>query len=187
MLNKITGKGMNQSDLANLLDKMTGQVFLSAGQAMNADDTGPAITAIGSQTRVGLLFDQTTDEHVTFPWYPPKDLDVSKAFSIKAIWSSANTAGNIVAWAVNYLAAVTPEDLGVTGTAVIVLDTDSTTADAMMVSPAIAIPASVFATNQELFMIDFYRDANHASETLAADAALYGILIEYTPLPEVVV
>lgn len=183
MFPKIKKGGIDQGSLVNLLDKLTGQVFLPV--EMFSDVGNAALGAIGSKNRTGMLFDKTTDENIDAKWYPPKDLDVTKAFTIKVLWSSADTAGNDCVWGITYLAAVAGEDMGADGASLTTTDTDSTTSDGLNVSDAITIPANTFASVAELMSLILYRDANAAGDTLDDDAAFYGLLIEYTPYPEV--
>ncbi len=180
---KITKQGFFRRDLVDLLDKLTGQVWIPASQF---NDVGNAeLGLIGSSKPTGMLFQQTTAEEIDTSLLFPKDIDVSKAVSAYVYWSSADENGTDVVWDIDVRAVAAGDDIGVAVTNATTTDTDSTTADDLNISDAISIAADTMAANSELLFINVRREAADAGDDLDADAAFYGIRLDYTPLPEV--
>jgi len=180
----ITPVGMDQGALVDLLDKLTGRIWVPIG--IFNDVGNAAITAVGGTEKTGMAFDPSTDEAVDTMVVLPKDLDFAKAITIKVYWSSDGTDDTKdVDWSIVYGAYAAGDDVGATGTTLLTTDLDNATADDLRISDAMTIPASVLASNVEMLSLVLRRDAS--ADTLTVDAECYGILIEYTPLPEIVV
>lgn len=178
----IRSGGMDQDDLVDLLDRLTGRIWVPIGVF---NDIGNAVlAAIGSTEKTGMAFDASTDEAVDTMLVVPKDVDFTKAITIKVYWSSDGTDDTKdVDWSIVYGAFAADDDVGATGTTLLITDLDSATADDLNIADVMTIPADVLAANTEMLSLVLRRDAS--ADTLAVDAECYGILIEYTPIPEV--
>jgi len=116
----------------------------------------------------------------------PKPVDITKVITVKVYWSSVNTtASRAVVWNISYGAYASGDDVGGANTVLTTTDVDITTADDLDISDAMTIPADTLASLDEMLSLVLRRDANNAADTVDEDAEAYGILIEYTPLPEV--
>lgn len=179
----ITPQGVRQGDVVQLLDRISGSVWIPVSQF---NDIGNAtLVAQGGVRIVGLTFDQTTDEHADVTWLVPADFDVQVLAEIFVYWSSANTAGKDCTWDIDYVARKVGEDVGVAVSNITAgIDPDSTTADALNIAPAMTLPADTFAATGEILSMSLFRDVS-AADDLAADAAFYGIRIDYTTLPSI--
>lgn len=179
----IRSNGMDREDLVDLLDRLTGRIWIPI--SVFNDIGGAELGATDSTEKTGMLFDKATDEAVDMMLVVPKDFDITKAATINVYWSSPDTSGGDCVWNISYDAFAAGDDVGSTNTVLTTTDTDSTTADDLDISDALTLPADVLAATNEMLSLVLRRDANNAADTLDDDAAAYGILITYTPIPEV--
>lgn len=175
--------GYRQEDLVRLLDTSVGQLWVPIAEF---DDIGDAeISAvIGSGLATGYLFDQTTDEAMSVNLMMPANTDVSKAMSVYAYWSAGVTSGN-VSWNLDYIARAVGEDVGESAATDVAAGVDTTagTANYLSVSPVMAVAANALASTDEILSLSIRRDAG--DDTVAADAVLYGIRVDYTTKPAI--
>ena len=185
MFDKITKNGYKISDLVELVDLMTGEKWLPMD--IFAEIGNAVLGATDSSTTVGLKFDKDTDEHFSINLKPPKDLDVTAAVTFKIYWSSANTtASKVAAFGLSAKASADGEDIGGTHTlSTVVLDTDDVDQDGLNITDALSVAANFMASTDELLSLSFYRDADHASDNVAVDVVIYGVLMEYKTNPEI--
>ncbi len=180
---KITKTGYLQKDLVRLLDKSVGQLYVPIAEF---DDIGSAeISAvIGSGLATGYLFDQTTDEAMSVNLMMPANTDVSKAISVYVYWSAGVTSGN-VSWNLDYIARAVGEDIGESAATDVAAGVDTTagTANYLSVSPVLTVAANALASTDEILSLSIRRDAG--DDTVAADAVLYGIRVDYTCKPAI--
>jgi len=185
-MSDILKTGMEQKDLVQLLYNSLGEQYYPISSF--SDIGGATLGAVGSSTPTGLDFNETTDEAADINIMFPKNIDVTKAISVYVRWSSAGTAATDVVWDIDYIARALGEDVGVAVSNVSVTDTDSTTADALMESPVITIPADTLAGNTESLFLSLRRDADTTGgDTLASDATVFGIRVGWEITPLVVV
>ena len=179
--NLITAKGYNQEGLVDLLDKLTGRIWLPID--MFSDVGNASLSAVDSSTTVGMDFITSADEHVSINLVLPKDVDVSKAMAAYVYYSSANTTASKTFQAgLSMKATADTEDIGGTHTlAVCTADVDSETADGLGITGAIAIAADFLASTEELLTLSLYRDVT--GDNVAVDVTMYGLRIDYVPKP----
>jgi len=185
MKNTITSTGFNQEGLVDLFDKMTGRLWLPID--IWTDIGNAALTAVGTTTTVAVAFDKATDEHVGINLVLPKIADVSRAMALYVYYSSVNTTGSKAGvFGLSMKATAAGEDIGATHTlATVVADTDSTTADDLGITSALAIAAGFMASTEELLSLSLYRDANHASDNVDADIEIYGARLDFYRNPQI--
>jgi len=151
------------------------KIWIPANQ-LSLQTSGTAATAGQVDDCYCLLFDASSTEDCNYslvlPDWPAETLKV-KAY---LYWSSSNTSSDKAAvWDIDYGAFAEGEDIDMSSpTNVTVTDTDSTTANALNVTPALTMTASP----GDLLVMHIYRDADETADTLTVDAALRGILIE---------
>ena len=181
--NKITKQGFNQGDLVELLDRMTGELWIPISAFSNVG--AATLVATGGTTTVGMTFETGNDEHVSINLKVPKDLDVTKAFTFKVWWSSAGTSDTETFLAVMSLkASADGEDVGDTHTLKLsTADVNSATADALRITPVITVAANFLASTDELLSISLFRDVT--GDDAGEDVTVYGVQMEYTTIPEI--
>lgn len=176
--------GMTQEDLVKFISKKTGRVFINYNQ-FNIIAGSVAIAAVGGTLAGAYAFDASSVESVTTLWECPKDADVTKPMKMYVVWSSPGVTAVDAVWDIDYAAVAAGEDMGVALTAGTVTDTDSTTADAQMISDAVTVAANTFAAVGEKMIIAVSRDADATGDTVAGDASFYGLLITYESTPSI--
>lgn len=182
----ITRRGFHQKDLVTLLEKTVGSIFIPCG-SFNETDANTDIDEIGGGQLLGILFDDTTEAHMDITLLAPENMDVTKAASIYVYWSSAqSTASRACVWNIDYVVAAAGEDVGATVSNIAAAaDTDIETADDLNISEAMTLPADAFASTSELLFLSLHRLPTDGNDNLGADAACYGIRMDYTCLPSV--
>ncbi len=182
----ITRRGIDQKDLATLLARSVGSIFIPCG-SFNETDANTDIDEIGGGQLLGILFDDSTEAHMDITLLAPENMDVTKAASIYVYWSSAqSTAARACVWNIDYVAKAAGEDIGTTVSNIAAAaDTDITTADDLNISEAMTLPANTFASTAELLFLSLHRLPTDGSDNLGDDAACYGIRMDYTCLPSV--
>jgi len=176
--------GMTQGDLVKFLAKKTGRAFIPYSTFSIAAGT-PAVAAVGGTLCCAYKFDKASVEAVATMWECPADADVTKPMKAYVLWSSEGVTAVDAVWDIDYAPRTTGEDMGVALTAGTVTDTDSTTADALMVSDAVTIAANTFAAVGEQLILAVSRDADATGDTVDFDAAFYGLLITYESTPSI--
>ena len=158
-------------------------IWMPAG-AMEAAVTTAAATSnaveIGTSLFAARTMDFVTgsDNYAYFGIQMPKSWDAG-ALVCQFVWSATGTTANTVLWglAANSLGddAVLTEAFPAPTTQI---DTNSTTADDVMVSPEVSVTVGSTPTAEDYVMFEVSRIV--ASDTLGEDARLHGIKIHYT-------
>lgn len=161
-------------------------LFLTATGA-TPSTTGGAATPV--QVELGtndidlwlMDFDASTDESAQWTFAMPLNWDggtVTAAF----FWTANSTSTNSVVWGAQGRAFGDDVTLDqAMGTAQTVTDANTATANQLHISsatPAITLAGS--PAGGQLVQIKAYRDADNGSDTLAADARLIGIRLNYS-------
>jgi hypothetical protein len=119
-----------------------------------------------------------SDNYAYFGIQMPKSWDAG-ALVCQFVWSATGTTANTVLWglAANSLGddAVLTEAFPTPTTQI---DTNSTTADDIMISPEVSVTVGSTPTAEDYVMFEVMRDVS--GDTLAEDARLHGIKIHYT-------
>jgi len=145
--------------------------FTDAGNA--------AVAAIGGTETYGLSFDASTEEVVDTNILLPRDLDDNFDITANVYWSSSSTAATGVMFDLEYLSTGAGDDVGVAHTSVESFDTDSATADAMMISDDATFLAANITAGDVLHLV-FSRAADDGDDDVTVDASLYGVRLKYT-------
>lgn len=126
-----------------------------------------------------LDFDQTTAEIAKFDWIPPENWDAGTV-KVKIYWTAASgTGGETVEFEVSAIAISNDDAMDAAfGTAVAVTDSLIATND-LHVSPQSAA-ITIGGTPLDSDWIQFKIKRDTANDTLAADAKLIGLVLEYT-------
>jgi len=158
-------------------------IWMPAG-AMEAAVTTAAATSnaveIGTSLFAARTMDFVTgsDNYAYFGIQMPKSWDAG-ALVCQFVWSATGTTANTVLWG---LAANSLGDDEVLTTAfpapTTQIDTNSTTADDVMVSPEVSVTVGSTPTAEDYVLFEVMRDVS--GDTLAEDARLHGIKIHYT-------
>lgn len=165
--------------------KASGQVNLTAAGMVPATTNGAAqnknVAATNVQNYYTLDFDPTTQEfaHATFAM--PSDWD-GGTITAEFWWTATGTSTNSVVWAIEGRSYGDSETIDQAyGTAVTV--TDAHTATALQAQKSSATGAMTFSGTPaagELVHLRVKRDPANGSDTLAVDALLIGVVINYT-------
>lgn len=123
-------------------------------------------------------FDQSTDEFVQIPLPMPKSWDEG-TITVQFGWT-ATTTGNVV-WGAQAQALSDDDVLDTAfGTAQTVTDAVTAANDLMWSAYTSAITIAGTPAAEDLIQLQFYRDADNGSDTLAADARLIAVRVKYT-------
>lgn len=143
---------------------------------------GPATGSTESSTNkvmlVTLDFDASTAEYAQFMFPMPKSWNESTV-TAQFIWSATNT-GNVV-WGIQGV-AISDDDVfdAAFGTAQTVTDGVTATTDVMQSAFTSAVTIGGSPAEGDLVCFQVYRDAANGSDTLAVDARLIGIRLNFT-------
>ena len=158
-------------------------IWMPAG-AMEAAVTTAAATSNAVEVGTSLFAARTMDfaadgdDYAYFGIQMPKSWDAG-ALVCQFVWSATGTTANTVLWglAANSLGddAVLTEAFPTPTTQI---DTNSTTADDIMISPEVSVTVGSTPTAEDYVMFEVMRDVS--GDTLAEDARLHGIKIHYT-------
>jgi hypothetical protein len=158
-------------------------IWMPAG-AMEAAVTTAAATSNAVEVGTSLFAARTmdfvtgSDNYAYFGVQMPKSWDAG-ALVCQFVWSATGTTANTVLWG---LAANSLGDDEVLTTAfpapTTQIDTNSTTADDVMVSPEVSVTVGSTPTAEDYVVFEVMRDVS--GDTLAEDARLHGIKIHYT-------
>lgn len=151
--------------------------------AMTARTTnGPSAGSTESSTNKVMLitydFDASTAEYVQFMFPMPKSWNEGTV-TAQFIWSATNT-GNVV-WGIQGV-AMSDDDVydASFGTAQTVTDGVTATTDIMQSAFTSAMTIGGSPAEGDLVCFQVYRDASNGSDTLAVDAKLIGIRLNFT-------
>jgi hypothetical protein len=170
----------------------TGYVNLAIAAATPPDgssgNAGPALLRLqGTEANpkkhlLVAAFDAATDEHLTWAFTVPGDY--ASGGAVRLQWMANLASGNSVVWAAR-IGAVTPADADTpVEHAAAAASTQATAANATearrLVETAITLANLDGLAANDLALLLVYRDADNASDTLAADAELLSARFEYT-------
>lgn len=126
-----------------------------------------------------LDFDAATAEYVQFSIRMPKSWNESTVAAY-FLWSNASGTGNVV-WGLQGVAISDGDALDTAfGTAQTVTDAVTLAGDLMQSAVTGAITIGGTPLENDLAVFQVYRDATNASDTLAVDARLHGVVVIYT-------
>ena len=159
-------------------------IWVPAGAMEVAASTAPAASnavEIGTSLFAARTMDFATgaDDFCYFGIQMPKSWDAG-TLVCQFVWSATGTTANTVLWAI---AATSLGDDEVLTTAFPAptspaADTNSTTADDLMVSAEVTVTVGSTPTAEDYVVFEVSRDVS--GDTLAEDARLHGIKIHYT-------
>lgn len=188
VLQETGGGTTKKATLANLVGASTGlsitQTIWIPAVAMVARTTSGAAAGTAESTTNKVMintydFDASTDEFAQFAIRMPKNWDEGTV-TAEFVWSAASSSGDVI-WGLQGVALANDDAIDTAfGTAQTATDTLTATGD-ICISPttaAITIAGSPGAEEYVVFQV--YRDADAGGDTLAADARLHGITLNYT-------
>lgn len=170
----------------------TGTILLPIAGAIPSDgssgNAAPAIQRVqGTEANpkkhfLVAAFDATTDERLTWCFRMPSDY--ASGGVVKLLWMANVASGNNVVWGA-HLGAVTPTDADTpVEHAQAAASTTTTAGDATearrLIETSITLANLDSVAANDLVFLIVYRDADNASDTLAADAELIAAVFEYT-------
>lgn len=131
---------------------------------------------------LAALFDAATDEHLWWTFRMPADY--ASGGALKLQWMTDTASANNVVWG-GRLGAVTPGDADTpVEHAAAAASTTTTAGNATearrLIETSITLANLDSVAAGDLVTIVVYRDADNASDTLAADAELLAVAFEYT-------
>lgn len=158
------------------------EMWVDAGE-MHGRTTGGAASATVELTTNKVNFDcfdfdQTTVEYVQFKWSPPENWDLG-TIKAKFFWTAASGSGDVV-WALQAVAVSDDDAMDVAfGSAQAVTDTLLAVDDCHVTAATAAITVGGTPATGDLVYFQVYRDAAAGGDTLAVDARLLGVKIQY--------
>jgi hypothetical protein len=125
-----------------------------------------------------MSFDPGTDQAVQFTWGVPDELDPDGGLKIKVYWTAASGSGNVV-WEASFFRASNDDPLDTAlGNTTTTTDTLTATND-LCITSALSLGFGITPTAKPIIQIQILRDADSGSDTLATNALLIGVLIQY--------
>ena len=165
---------------------ITSQMFLSAAGAVPKTTAGcaaAATTELGTnkQNFKTLDFDTTTEEHADFTFALPSDYN-GGTMTAQVFWTHAATTTNFgVVWGIAGPCYGDDEALDqAPGTEVLVTDTGGTTTDMYISAATAAITWAGTPAAGELINLTIARKPGEGGDTMAVDAKLIGVQLNYT-------
>lgn len=162
-------------------------IWIPAGamvaRTTNGAASGTAETTTNKVMLSTLDFDATTAEYAQFSVYLPSSYN-SSTFTYRVSWSHASTTVNFgVAWRLAARAFGDDDAMDAAmGTAVTVTDTGGTTDDQYVTSESTAVTAAGTPAPNKLFIFEVSRNPANASDNMAVDARLHGVLLFVTTI-----
>ena len=167
---------------AKAIGKQT--IWIPAG-AMSPRTTNGAqyvTTQLGTNGTLitALAFDTATAEYAQFQIRMPKSWNESTV-TFTPVWSQAIAGTNSVAWVLHAKAIGDTESIDTSwGTDVTVIDAANNSAYPLNISAESSAVTIANASELEWVVFEIYRDVANGSDTMAQDALLLGITINYT-------
>ena len=159
-------------------------IWVPAGAMEPAVSTAPAVSnavEIGTSLFAARTMDfaDGSDLYCYFGIQMPKSWDAGNLV-LQFLWSATGTNANTVAWGAAAIALGDDEALTTAFPAptVATADTNSTTADDLMISSELTLTVSSSPAAENYVMFEIMRDVS--ADTLAEPARLHGIRIHYT-------
>jgi hypothetical protein len=160
-------------------------IWIPAGAMTARTSNGPASGTVETATNKVMIntldFDAAADEFAQFTVQMPKRWNEGTVSAL-FVWSHAAAATNFgVVWGIQGLALSDDDALDAAfGTAQTVTDTGGTTNDLYRSPETAALTIGGAPAENDVVVFQVYRDADHASDTLAIDARLHGVALFYT-------
>jgi len=161
------------------------QTIWIPASAMVAQTTNGAVAGT-QQTTTNLImlssldFDAATNEYAQFNVRMPKSWSEG-TLSAYFLWGSTSAGSGDVVWGIQARAVSNDDAInGSWGTEVTVTDTKTATNDLMQSDETSAFTVGNTPVENDWILVRVYRDAVNASDTLAVDARLYGVVLLYT-------
>ena len=184
-----TGGGTTKkATLTNIIGASTGlsitQTIWVPAVAMVARTTSGAASGTAESTTNKVMistldFDASTDEFAQFAIRMPKNWDEGTV-TAEFVWSAASSSGDVI-WGLQGVALANDDAIDTAfGTAQTATDTLTATGDICISPTTSAITIAGTPGAEEYVVFQVYRDADAGGDTLAADARLHGITINYT-------
>ena len=158
-------------------------IWMPAG-AMEAAVTTAAATSNAVEVGTSLFAARTmdfatdADDYAYFGIQMPKSWDAG-ALVCQFVWSATGANANTVMWGLSAISLADDEVLTTAfGAPTTQIDTNSTTADDIMISPEVSVTVGSTPTAEDYLMFEVMRDVS--GDNLAEDARLHGIKIHYT-------
>ena len=159
-------------------------IWVPAGAMEPAVSTAPAISnavEIGTSLFAARTMDfaDGSDLYCYFGIQMPKSWDAGNLV-LQFVWSATGTNANTVAWGAAAIALADDEALTTAFPAptVATADTNSTTADDLMISSELTLTVGSSPAAENYVMFEIMRDVS--ADTLAEAARLHGIRVHYT-------
>lgn len=145
------------------------------GAAFNTTQLGTNGTLVSS-----LAFDTATAEYAQFQIRMPKSWNESTV-TFTPVWTANSTSTNGVAWSLQAKALGNDGTIDAAwGTAVTVTDANTATAYQVHIASESSAVTIANASELEWVVFEIYRDVSNGGDTLAVDALLLGVTINYT-------
>ena len=127
-----------------------------------------------------LAYDTATEEYAQFQVRMPKSWNEG-TITCTAVWTADSTSTASVVWAVRAKALANDATIDAAwGTAVAILDANTATAYQVHISPESAAMTVSGASELGWVVFEVFRQVANGSDTLAVDALLLGVTINYT-------
>jgi len=127
-----------------------------------------------------LDFDTATVEYAQFAIRMPKGWDESTV-TFTPVWTANSTSTNGVAWTMRAKALGNDETIDAAwGSDVTVTDNNTSTAYQNHIAAESDALTIANASEQEWVVFEIYRNVSNGSDTLAVDALLLGVTLNYT-------
>jgi len=127
-----------------------------------------------------LAYDTATEEYAQFQIRMPKSWNEG-TITCTAVWTADSTSTASVVWAVRAKALANDTTIdSAWGTAVAILDANTATAYQVHISPESVGMTVSGASELGWVVVEVFRQVANASDTLATDALLLGVTINYT-------
>ena len=158
-------------------------IWVPAGAMEIAASTAPAasnVVEIGTSLFAARTIDFATgaDDYCYFGLQMPKSWDAG-ALICQFVWSATGTTANTVTWGLSAISLANDEVLTTAfGAPTTQIDTNSTTASDIMISPEVSVTVGSTPAAEDYVMFEVMRDVS--ADNLAEDARLHGIKIHYT-------
>ena len=186
MLHRIPGRyGTGPKPAANGYTFGKQSIWVPSGAMVARTTNGAAVGLVEMTTNRNMLrtldFDATTQEFAQFDIRMPKSWNEGTVTFIP-VWSHAATATNFgVVWGLDAVAISDDDALDVAfGTEQVSIDTGGTTNDSYQGPESSAVTIAGTPQPGDLVQFRIHRNPAHASDTMAIDARLHGVLVLYT-------
>jgi hypothetical protein len=159
-------------------------VFIPASAMISRTTNGPSTGSVETTNNLVMLrslnYDANTNEYAQFFARMPKSWDLGTV-TAEFVWKHATASTNFdVVWGIQALSLSNDEDAdSAFGSAETVTDTGGSTNDIYISPTTGAIPLGSPAS-EDLVVFQVYRNATDGSDTLAIDAGLLGVTLNYT-------